>query len=130
MITLEEAVQLVWHAFEDMIGGEVYVKKIPSMNIMDIAEAISEKTKTNFIGIRPGEKLHEQMIGEEDCHYSYDYDAHYKILPAINDWYLDPERIKNGKKVPQDFSYNSKNNSEWMSVMQLRSWIKKKYGDI
>ena len=128
MITLEQGVKLVWHAFEDMIGGEIYVKKIPSMNIMDIAKAVSEKSKTEIIGIRPGEKIHEQMIGEEDCLYTFDYKEHYKILPAINDWFVDPLRIKNGVKVPYGFSYNSKNNQAWMSREELRSWILDNYG--
>ena len=69
MITLEQGVELVWHAFSDMVGGEIYVKKIPSMNIMEVAEAVSENIATNVVGIRPGEKLHEQMIGREDAIY-------------------------------------------------------------
>src|SRR5688572_2234297 len=83
MITLERAVELVWHAFTDMEGGEIYVKKIPSMKLTDIARAIAPKAETEVVGIRPGEKLHEQMIGEEDAHYTYEYDEYYKILPAI-----------------------------------------------
>ena len=130
MITLEQGVELVWHAFEDMVGGEIYVKKIPSMNIMDIAKAVSEKAKTELIGIRPGEKLHEQMIGEEDCLYTFDYEEYYKILPAINDWFMDPHRIKNGIKVPDGFNYNSKNNQAWMTCEELKSWIRGNYGTV
>ena len=84
MITLEQAVELVWHAFEDMVGGEIYIKKIPSMNLLDIAEAVAPNVEHDIIGIRPGEKLHEQMIGEEDAPYTYDYGYHFKILPTIN----------------------------------------------
>lgn len=124
MITLEQAVELVWHAFEDMVGGEIYVKKIPSMNILDIARAIAPDVKHEVIGVRPGEKLHEQMIGIEDAPYSYEYAEHFKILPAIHGWSNDQARIKDGVRVSPDFTYCSDNNSEWMSVEALRSWIK------
>ena len=123
MITLESAVELVWSAFEDMYGGEIYVKKIPSMSIADIAKAVSPKAKFDIIGIRPGEKLHEQMIGFEDAPYTYEYEDHYKILPSINKWYLDSERIGKGEKVPEDFIYKSDNNKEWMTIEELRTWI-------
>ncbi len=127
MITLNQAVNLVWDAFDDSVGGEIYVKKIPSMGIMDIANAVSNSSKTETIGIRPGEKLHEQMIGEEDCLYTYEYKNYYKILPAINDWFLDLDRIKNGVRVPEGFTYNSKNNDDWMSTNDLTRWIKESY---
>lgn len=123
MITLEQGVELVWHAFNDMIGGEIYVKKIPSMRITDIAKAVNERARQDIVGIRPGEKLHEQMIGTEDAPYTYDYPEHFKILPAIHDWCSDPARIGSGTKVPSDFVYSSDNNQEWMSVDTLRSWI-------
>ena len=83
MITLEQGVELVWHAFEDMVGGEIYVKKIPSMNIMDIARAVAPHAKQRIIGIRPGEKLHDQMNGAEDALYSNGYTVHFKILHPI-----------------------------------------------
>lgn len=124
MITLEQAVQLVWHAFNDSLGGEIYVKKIPSMNILSIADAISPTSKKTFIGIRPGEKIHEQMIGIEDAHCTYQYHSHYKILPMLHAWSSDPSRIKDGKLVPDDFSYTSDNNTDWMSIESLREWIK------
>jgi UDP-N-acetylglucosamine 4,6-dehydratase (inverting) len=123
MITLEQGVELVWHAFEDMVGGEIYVKKSPSMNIMDIARAVEPAARHEIIGIRPGEKLHEQMIGVEDALYSYEYPDHFKILPAIHGWSNDPARIKDGVKVKPDFSFCSDNNTEWMSVEALRAWI-------
>ena len=81
MISLEEGVELVWHALNDMKGGEIYIKKIPSMKVTDIAKAISSDTTQEIVGIRPGEKLHEQMIGFEDAPYTYEYPDHYKILP-------------------------------------------------
>ena len=123
MISLEQGVALVWHAFSDMVGGEIYVKKIPSMTIPDIAEAISAQARQEIIGIRPGEKLHEQMISPEDAPYTYEYDGHYKILPAIHNWCADPRRINDGTLVAPDFSYSSDNNKDWMSVTQLRQWI-------
>jgi UDP-N-acetylglucosamine 4,6-dehydratase len=123
MITLEQGVDLIWHAFKDMHGGEIYVKKIPSMGICDIAEAISPSGEIQIVGIRPGEKLHEQMIGVEDAPYTYEYPGHYKILPAINGWNEDPLRIHNGSLVDSGFVYSSDNNSEWMQVEELREWI-------
>jgi UDP-N-acetylglucosamine 4,6-dehydratase/5-epimerase len=124
MITLEQGIELVWHAFEDMVGGEIYVKKIPSMKMTDIATAISPKANQKIIGIRPGEKLHEQMIGVEDAPYTYEYDGYYKILPAIHHWCDDPLRINDGIKVSDDFEYNSYNNQEWLDIEDLKKWIK------
>jgi len=123
MITLEQGVDLVWHAFDDMVGGEIYVKKIPSMKVTELARAISPESKQEVVGIRPGEKLHEQMIGEEDAAFTYEYPEHYKILPSINNWGSSKERIKDGKRVPEGFYYTSENNSEWMSVDALKAWI-------
>tara|TARA_X000000950_G_C13319218_1_gene419886 strand:- start:98 stop:499 length:402 start_codon:yes stop_codon:yes gene_type:complete len=123
MISLEEGVKLVWHAFDDMLGGEIYVKKIPSMNITDIAKAIAPEAKQKIIGIRPGEKLHEQMIGLEDAPHTFEYDEHFKILPAIHNWSKDPKRIKNGKPVPVNFLYSSDKNKDWMTTKQLAKWI-------
>ena len=124
MISLEEAVELVWLTFNDMKGGEIYVKKIPSMKITDVALAVNKNAKQEVIGIRPGEKLHEQMIGEEDAFYTYEYSDYYKILPSIYEWAKDPERIGNGVKVDPNFTYCSDNNKEWMKISQLQDWIK------
>ena len=123
MITLEQGVELVWHAFDDMQGGEIYVKKIPSMTILDIAKAVAPEAKHKIIGIRPGEKIHEQMIGLEDAPHTYEYEGHYKILPAIHNWSSDPTRINSGIKVDERFMYTSDNNTEWMSIETLREWI-------
>jgi len=125
MISLEEGVELVWHAFDDMKGGEIYVKKIPSMKVTDIALAIDNKAKQKEVGIRPGEKLHEQMIGPEDALYTYEYSEHFKILPSINEWSNDPERIGSGKKVDPEFVYCSDSNKEWMEISELQDWIEK-----
>jgi UDP-N-acetylglucosamine 4,6-dehydratase (inverting) len=123
MISLEQGVELVWHAFEDMIGGEIYVKKIPSMTVTDIAKVLAPEARHEIVGIRPGEKLHEQMIGIEDAAYTYEYDAHFKILPAINHWANDPMRIKDGRKVAENFVYTSDLNPDWMSEGELAEWI-------
>ena len=123
MITLEQGVDLVWHAFEDMRGGEIYVKKIPSMKVVDIAKVIAPKAQLKIVGIRPGEKLHEQMIGSEDANFTYEYKKYYKILPQINDWGKDTKRIKNGIKVKKGFVYSSDMNSEWMTKKELKNWI-------
>ncbi len=124
MITLEEGVQLVWDALEDMIGGEIYVKKIKSMKIVDIASAIDPNIKQVEVGTRPGEKLHEQMIGLEDSPFTYEFEDYYKILPAINNWSKDPQRINNGKLVDDGFIYSSETNPEKMSIESLQKWIK------
>ena len=124
MISLKDAVELVWHAFEDAVGGEIYVKKIPSMNITELGKAVAPDAKQKIVGIRPGEKLHEQMIGVEDAISTFEYAEHYKILPVINEWNSDSKRIKGGTKVPEDFTYTSGNNKEWMSVEQLQVWLK------
>ena len=123
MISLDKGVELVWEAFDDMLGGEIYVKKIPSIKITDIAKVIAPKSKFKIIGIRPGEKLHEQMISNEDSYYTYEYSNYYKILPQINEWNKDKSRIKNGTKVLSGFNYSSNTNSEWMTKADLKTWL-------
>ena len=123
MISLEQGVELVWHAFDDMEGGEIYVKKIPSMKVTDLATVVAPEARQEVVGIRPGEKLHEQMIGVEDAFYTYEYPEHFKILPAINGWDTCPKRIKDGKRVSEGFSYTSDNNTEWMQPAELQAWI-------
>ena len=123
MISLEQGVELVWHAFTDMVGGEIYVKKIPSMKVTDIAAVVAPDARQEIVGIRPGEKLHEQMIGTEDAYHTYEYDEHFKILPAIHSWDKDASRIKDGRRVPEGFCYTSDNNPAWMTKSELRTWI-------
>ncbi len=133
MLSLEQGVELVWKAMEDSVGGEIYVRKSPSMNICDIARAVAPDAELEFVGIRPGEKLHEQMIGPEDAPHTYEYDWYYKILPAIHNWSQDPERIGSGNKVDADFCYCSNKNGDWMDIETLRIWIshnKEKIGKI
>jgi UDP-N-acetylglucosamine 4,6-dehydratase/5-epimerase len=130
MISLKEGVELVWLAFSDMVGGEIYVKKIPSMKLVDIAASVVPSAELNIVGIRPGEKVHEQMISVEDAATTFEYEGYYKILPVINDWGIDPERIKDGKKVPPDFIYSSEINTDWMSSNDLSKWILENLKDI
>jgi UDP-N-acetylglucosamine 4,6-dehydratase (inverting) len=124
MITLEAGVRLVWHAFDNMVGGEIYVKKIPSMKITDIAKAVAPDARQEIIGIRPGEKLHEEMIGEENAPYTCDYPGYYKILPAIHHWNEDLKRIGDGVPVAPDFRYCSDTNTDWMNIETLQNWIR------
>jgi UDP-N-acetylglucosamine 4,6-dehydratase len=106
---------------EQAQGGEIFVKKIPSMNIMDIAKAVLPQAKFDFVGIRPGEKLHEQMIGVEDSPRTFDFGDHYRILPTID---VGQDALGGkGKLVAPGFTYVSDNNVDWMSVEQLSSWI-------
>ncbi len=123
MVTLDEAVATVEHAFSDMVGGEIYVRKIPSMRLVDIARAIAPRAELEIVGIRPGEKLHEQMISAEDAPGTFEYSEHYKILPAIHGWSSDPERIGAGVKVPDGFEYDSATNDAWLSAEDLSRWL-------
>jgi FlaA1/EpsC-like NDP-sugar epimerase len=93
------------------------------MKVTDVARAIATDASHDIVGIRPGEKLHEQMIAPEDAPHTYEYAEHYKILPAIHNWSQDPERINGGKLVAPDFTYCSDNNTDWMSIDTLRAWI-------
>jgi len=123
MISLEQSVEAVWKAFNDMVGGEIFIRKIPSMKIGDIAQAVAPAARHDIVGIRPGEKLHEQMISAEDSYSTYEYSDYFKILPAINGWSEDPARIKDGIKVPEGFEYTSDSNTDWMGVDALRFWL-------
>ena len=123
MISLESGVMLSLKALEDSIGGEIYVKKIPSMNIVEIANIVRPDKEIIEIGIRPGEKLHEQMIGIEDAPFTFSYEDYYKILPSINNWSQSSNRIKDGIKVDDDFLYISDKNEEWMSQTELKLWL-------
>jgi len=122
MVSLEQGVELACHALEDTEGGEIYVKKIPSMKVTDIARAVDPDAEHEIVGIRPGEKLHEQMISAEDSVHTYEYDGYFKIVPAINRW-GNEVRIKGGRKVPDGFVYASDSNTEWMSIDTLKTWI-------
>jgi UDP-N-acetylglucosamine 4,6-dehydratase/5-epimerase len=99
--------------------------RLTSMKVTQIAQAISPNAEYEVIGIRPGEKLHEQMIGTEDASFTYEYKDYYKILPSIFSWAMDTERINGGVKVTSDFVYSSDKNTKWMSVEELQHWIEK-----
>ena len=120
----EQGIDLVEISFEKAVGGEIFVKKIPSMRILDILKSVNPHAEHKIIGIRPGEKTHEQMIGVEDAAFTYEYDSYYKILPSINYWHEDANRISDGRKVSESFEYNSGENTDWMKVVELQKWIK------
>ena len=124
LTSLESAVKLIWNVFDDMKGGEIYVQKNPSINILDLAKAINSNKKIKFIGIRPGEKIDEIMISKDDSRYTYSYKDYYKILPSINNWDKDKSRIKRGKKVKLGFEYTSNTNSTWLKLAEIKKLIK------
>lgn len=125
-ITLEDGVNMVLHALEHSWGGELFVPKIPSYKIMDVAEAIGPNCEKKIIGLRPGEKIHEEMITSSDSFYTYDIGKYYTILPSQHQWELQ-EFIDHfgAKKVNHGFKYNSGDNDEWVSVTEIRELIKK-----
>jgi len=125
-ITLEHGIQVVLDAVNRMWGGEVFVPKIPSYRILDLAQAIAPNCKLDYVGIRPGEKLHEEMVTEMDSFNTIEFDRYFTILSRGLPW-SEEEYMQTykGKRVPDHFSYNSGNNTEWLSVEQLRSQIRK-----
>ena len=124
-ISLEEGVDMVLHALETAWGGELFVPKIPSYKIMDVAKAIGPSCKYEIVGIRPGEKIHEEMITASDSFSTYDLGKYYAIIPQLHTWTLD-DFINhfNAKKVVQGFNYNSGENTEWLSVEDIRNLVK------
>jgi len=124
-ISLQGGVDMVMHALENAWGGELFVPKLPSYKILDVAEAIGPGLEKPVVGIRPGEKIHEEMITPSDSFYTYDLGTYYAILPSSPNWNLE-EFIKTFKaeKVPPGFSYNSGENTKWETVDTLRTLIK------
>jgi UDP-N-acetylglucosamine 4,6-dehydratase (inverting) len=124
-ISLQGGVDMVMHALEHAWGGEIFVPKIPSYRITDVAEAIGPECEKPVIGIRPGEKIHEEMITDSDSYYTWDLGKYYTILPSSHRWKLDEfvEKFQ-AKRVVPGFKYNSGENTEWESVESLRSLIK------
>ena len=124
-ISLDGGVDMVLHAMANAWGGEIFIPKIPSYKITDVASAIAPNIEQKVIGIRPGEKIHEEMITPSDSFYTYDLGKYYVILPSTVNWnlqsFLDAH---NAKKVPEGFNYNSGNNADWESIESLRSLIK------
>ena len=129
LISIEDAVKLVWSATRDMQGGEIYVKKIPSIKIIDLAKLIDPKRKIKIVGIRPGEKLHEEMISLEDAYTTYEYGDYFKILPQINNTFLNKKTIKNGKRVKENFNYKSDLNKDWIKIEKLKKLISRTPND-
>lgn len=126
-ITLEEGVEMVLHAIEHAVGGEIFVPKLPSYNILKLAEAIAPQAKIELIGIRPGEKIHEDMITSSDSLNTLETNKYYIIYPTNDFWNDYAEKLiqsTQAKRVPMGFSYNSGTNTEWLSVEQLRKLIK------
>lgn len=125
-ISLQDGVDMVMHALESAWGGEIFVPKIPSYRILDVAEAIGPECKKLIVGLRPGEKIHEEMITTSDSYNTYDLGKYYTILPTLRTWDLEEFICKNNaKKVPDGFSYNSGENEEWETVESLRRLILK-----
>jgi UDP-N-acetylglucosamine 4,6-dehydratase len=120
-ITLPQAVNFVVDSFESMSGGELFVPRIPSVRITELAEAIAPGSVTTVVGIRPGEKLHEEMISSEDSRRTVQQRDRYVVQPTLAVWggFIEAQ----GDPVPEDFSYNSANNDQWLTVEQLRRLI-------
>ena len=124
-ITVEQGVELVLFALNNMWGGEIFVPKIPSYRIIDVAEAVAPGCQKQIVGIRPGEKLHEEMITETDALNTIEFKDYYVILPSVPIW--DVQEFMNafgGKRCPCDFKYSSGTNTEWLTVEQIRELIR------
>jgi UDP-N-acetylglucosamine 4,6-dehydratase len=119
-ITLPQAVKFVVESFDLMHGGEVFVPRIPSMKILDLAEAVAPGAKTHEIGIRPGEKLHEEMIAADDSRRTIALSDRYVILPTIAEWGYEP---LSGDSVADGFAYRSDSNDTWLSVVEIRKLL-------
>ena len=120
-IKLEQGVQFVLNSLERMRGGEIFVPKIPSMRLVELAKAIAPDCPIEIVGIRPGEKLHEVMVPVDDARNSLEFDDYYAILPAFHDWSADTYRSDNaGKRCPDGFSYGSDTNTWWLTIEEMR----------
>ena len=123
LITLSEAVKTVEYAFREMIGSEIFVKKIPSVKITDLAQIIGPNCKMEEVGMRPGEKLHEQLISSDESSHTYEFEDYFKILSPLNRWDSCSKRIKGGKKVNEGFVYTSDKNGSWLRNEDLKNWL-------
>jgi UDP-N-acetylglucosamine 4,6-dehydratase len=124
-ISLQGGVDMVMHAIEHAWGGEIFIPKIPSYRILDVAKAVAPDCQIEIVGIRPGEKIHEEMITSSDSFNTYDLGKYYIILPSVPNWNLnDFIDTFNATKVSDGFNYNSGENSEWETVESIRSLIK------
>ncbi|HZQ06088.1 MAG TPA: UDP-N-acetylglucosamine 4,6-dehydratase (inverting) [Anaerolineae bacterium] len=120
-ITLEQGVQFVIRCIEQMRGGEVFVPKLPSMKITDLIDVVAPEAEVDVIGIRPGEKLHETLVSEDEAHHACEFEDMYVIEPAQATW--EYRGWADGKELPPDFSFTSLNNTRWLSASELASWI-------
>jgi UDP-N-acetylglucosamine 4,6-dehydratase len=124
-ITLEQGVRLVLKAFESMAGGEIFVPKIPSTTIVDLAEAIAPGCKKQIVGIRPGEKLHECLIPIDDARHTLEFDDHYVVEPALHWWTRTDLLTQNGgRRCAEGFQYSSDTNPQRLSVKEIRELVK------
>ena len=124
IITLEQGVRFVLQSFERMFGGEVFVPKIPSTTVLDIAKAVAPNCQTKIIGIRPGEKLHECMVPADEARQTLEFDDHYVIQPTLRYWVsCPPDYLKSGKPCVEGFTYSSDTNDVWLSIPELRKLI-------
>ncbi len=125
MISIDDALEFVINSLNMMVGGEIFVKKTPSMKVIDIAKTIAPKANIKIIGKRPGEKIHEQMIGLEDANHTYEMSDSFVILPETENIAKFNQLIKNANKVKKDFSYESSTNNIFMTKEELSNWINK-----
>jgi len=124
-ISLEDGVNLVYFAIQHMWGGEIFVPKIPSYRITELAEALAPNCRIEHVGVRPGEKIHEEMITETDALNTVEFDKYFVIMPSYPTWDLEKYvKTYNGKPCPQGFRYNSGENSDWLSVDQIREMVR------
>jgi len=125
-ISLQDGVDMVMYAIENHLGGEIFVPKIPSYKILDVAEAVAPECETTVVGIRPGEKLHEEMITDTDSMNTIDLGDYYAILPSVSFMYTEQEYLDhhNAEKVPFGFKYNSGTNTEWETIEGLRDLVR------
>ena len=119
-ITLPQAVQFVIDSFDSMHGGELYVPRIPSMRIMDLVEALKPGAETYVVGIRPGEKLHEEMIASDDSYRTLRQEDRYVVQPTVKEWWF---KDSEGEPVAEGFSYSSNTNDQWLTIPELQNWI-------
>ena len=123
MISIAEAVKFVLTVIDRSVGGEIFVKKSPSMKIIDIAKAINNKNSISIKGIRAGEKLHEQMIGHEESQYTYELKNYYIIISPILNKLKYKKILKNSKRVDKNFEYTSDKNTTWLSQKEFKVWL-------
>jgi UDP-N-acetylglucosamine 4,6-dehydratase len=122
-ITLRQGVEFVLQCLQVMNGGEIFVPKLPSYRIMDVAQAISPGAKIDFVGIRPGEKLHEVMIPADESWHTVEFADHYIIRPNFGSWSDNHVKMKGGKPCPEGFSYSSATNTDWLSVEDIQKLV-------